>query len=60
MIYEFLKLPTYAGTYWLGGAGVGLGVHLQLKPSWLHRWLMKKALGFEWRDSVSGHVRERL
>lgn len=53
MSFQFFKLPTYAGTYWLGGAGVGMGIHLQLKPSWLHRWLMKKALGFEWRDSVS-------
>jgi hypothetical protein len=40
----------YAGAYWIGGVGIGIGLHLKHRPIWLHRWTMWLWFGWKWED----------
>ena len=42
--------PKPVGVYWIGGVGTGVGFHLTKRPWWLHRWAMRVAFGWEWRE----------
>ena len=46
----FISHPNYVGAYWFGDPQQGLAIHFKKKPSWLHRFLMRAALGITWRD----------
>ena len=42
-----LKTVQYVGGYRLGEP-LGLTINLQYKPNFIHRFFMKKCLGWEW------------
>ena len=49
--------PPPAGAYWIGGVSLGVGFTLNTKPRWLHRFMMRWAFGWEWRDAELGAPR---
>jgi hypothetical protein len=36
--------------YWQIGGRLGVAIHREKRPSWLHRFMNKLFFGFEWRD----------
>lgn len=40
----------YIGWYQIGGT-IGLSIFFVQKPSWWHRFWMKKLLGWKWNDT---------
>ena len=49
-IVPSVELPKQCvGGYYLGGR-LGLGIMFPKKPIWIHRFLMKLLLGWEWID----------
>jgi hypothetical protein len=51
---KFQQPPRPVGAYWIGGVGIGLGVHMTRRPAWLHRLLMRWAFGWVWVDEPHG------
>lgn len=49
-ITEAPAKPTHAGAYWVGGINNGLCIHIRKRPTWLHRFMMRWAFGWEWED----------
>jgi hypothetical protein len=47
----FTPPPKQAGAYWLGGTPHGFGFCLARRPRWLHRFMTRLLLGWEWVDS---------
>lgn len=47
---RLIESPRPAGAYWLGEVHFGLGIHLNKKPRWFHRLMMRWAFGFTWAD----------
>lgn len=39
--------PPPTGYYRIGGT-TGLQIHLSETPNWFHRWMMRRAFGWEW------------
>jgi hypothetical protein len=48
--FEMHQPPKAVGVYWIGGVGSGVGFHFPKKPCWWHRFMMRVALGWDWRD----------
>ena len=47
---EGIKIPKTVGSYCIGSKK-GFCIHLEKRPSWLHRKCMKLFLGWTWSDS---------
>ena len=46
---EIIVQSKRVGCYFIGGPN-GLGVALERKPIWLHRFFMRVLLGWEWME----------
>lgn len=45
-------VPPHAGAYYLGeGSARHVAIYLGKRPRWLHRFMMRWAFGWEWRDA---------
>jgi hypothetical protein len=46
---SIVEPPKVAGAYWVGGNG-GLCIQIKKRPSWMHRFMMRWAFGWVWKD----------
>ena len=51
-VCKFVEYPKLVGGYRLGKHNYYIYFPLTVKPSWLHRTMMKICFGFIWVDSI--------